>query len=237
MNYNIKKYVTSALIIIILFSILWYMQNDKAFISSIRGNILLFMNGSLQGYSSQKVLVILTLFFLLFMNVHAIKESPSYLTRKADRTKIFNDRFINIFFSSILFVTSYQIVNILFTFIFLGNEIMSTTNFYLITLLNAIALIFFYCWVGLLNKLIEDWSNSRNITVVTTFVVVVISYYLETAFWVPIKDMRVYEGLLSGEWDLTDVCFVYIRQLGLVIVFYILGKMIFYDKDFIIYEK
>lgn len=237
MKYKIKKYIILVLIVLLLFSILWYMQNDKFFISSLDDNILLIMNGSLQGYSSLRLLATLSLVFLLFMNMLAIKEESSYLTRKADRVKLFKDRIANIFCSSLLFVGSFLIVNIAFTFIFIGHDIMSDYNFYLITFLNGVAMVFFYWWIGLLDKIIEDWFHSKNIPIVITFILVALSYFIETPFWVPIKDMRIYEGLLSGVLDFTNVSFIYIRQLGLVVILYIIGKMIFYEKDFIFYEK
>ncbi|MGP7817836.1 WxPxxD family membrane protein [Niallia sp. 01092] len=236
MKYKLKKYVISVLIVLLFFSIIWYMQNDT-FISSSNDNILLIMNGSLQGYSSLRVLTILSLVFLLFMNILAIKEETSYLTRKSDRVKLFHGHIANIFFSSLLFVGSFLIVNVVFTFIFIGNDIMLDHNFYIITFLNGVAMVFLYWWIGILDKILEDWFHSKNIAIVITFILVALSYFIETPFWVPIEDIRIYEMLLSDVWDFTILSFIYIRQLGLAIILYIVGKIIFNEKDFIFYER
>ncbi|MBT2259803.1 WxPxxD family membrane protein [Priestia megaterium] len=232
-----KRYLTSVLVLLIMFSILWYMQNSIYISHPNDQHILLIMNGSLQGYNSLRVLAILSLIFLLFMNMLTVKESSSFFIRYKYRLRLFHNRAMNIFCSSIIFVTSFLIVNVVFSLVYIGHDVMLESHFYLITFLNGIAMVLFYFWIGLLTKVLEDWLHSKNISVVIAFIIVMLIYFIDLPFWVPFDDMRIYEAMLSGLWTLADILFIYARQFGIVIILYVVGKIIFSDKDFIFYEK
>ncbi|NER40500.1 WxPxxD family membrane protein [Bacillus megaterium NBRC 15308 = ATCC 14581] len=92
-----KRYLTSVLVLLIMFSILWYMQNSIYISHPNDQHILLIMNGSLQGYNSLRVLAIISLVFLLFMNMLTVKESASFFIRYKYRLRLFHNRTMNIF--------------------------------------------------------------------------------------------------------------------------------------------
>jgi hypothetical protein len=236
MNYNMNKSSLFVVIILFIFAFNWFMQNN-GYIGLINEDILIYMNGSLQGFSSLRSFVVYLLIYLLFMNLRTTKEETIFIIRSGGRKKLFNERTFSIFFSSILFATCFSLVNLLMTLLFIGNQRMILDNFYFITLLNWLGMVLFYWWIGMLEKTIEDKINSMNIAIIVTFILIALSYFIKMPLWLPIKDMHIYESVLTKRWSMLDVFLVYVRQFGLVIVFYLIGNLVFSEKDFIYHEK
>jgi len=89
-----------------------------------------------------------------------------------------------------------------------------------------------------LEKIIEDKIHSYVLGVIVTFILISSTYFLRDYLpWLPIKDIRLYEGLLTKTWDIYDALVVYLKQLGLLVAILILGHIIFKEKDIIFYEK
>ncbi|PAF36239.1 hypothetical protein CHH58_13390 [Terribacillus saccharophilus] len=235
MKFDFKRYTLSTIIVLVIFLFNWYMQNHNN-IYSQKEEILLMMNGSLQGFGSIRSIAIYTLMFLLFMNSIIPKERSTYIVR-SNRSKLFNQRIGNILLTSAIFSTCFHIVNLLLTVLFIDNSILAANDFYLITVLNWVLMTVFYFWIGICTKLIEDKLNSANIAVILTFIIIALSYFLDFSFWVPISDMRLYEILLLSDWTFVSVLILWLKQLGISLIFYLIGRPVFFEKDFILNEK
>jgi len=237
MSYNYKKVSLIVLVSLIFFSFFWYMQNN-IYLSHMNNQTLLNMNSSSQGFSSLRMFSLYyTMYFLLIVNIQVRNEEALFVVRQKNREKLFNKRTLQIFFTAGLFSLSFSVVNLLMTYIFVGNIHMIHDNFYRATLFNGMAVLLFYWSIGLLEKLIEDKFNSRNVAVLITFLLVASGFFIKSIPWVPIKDMVVYENLLTNTWNTLDLLKVYGRQFGLVIVLFLLGSIVFKEKDFLHHEK
>lgn len=243
MSCSYKKTITLIVLFSMFLIIFWYIQNST-FLNSksnyTSNHILLNLNGSVQGFVSLLAYAVYyALFYLLFMNMRLKKERPAFIVTHITRSKFYRLRTVSILASSGWFAFTISSVNLGLTYLFVGNKTLSDHQFYLIILLNGVAIMFFYGWIGLLEKAIEDYINSFNVAVLLTFVLIGLSYFFlkNLVLWLPIKDMRVSEALLTHEWNLVDVMFVFLRQMGFVVAIYLLGSTIFNKKDFIGNEK
>ncbi|MGE1164472.1 WxPxxD family membrane protein [Peribacillus simplex] len=236
MNYIHKNFGLFVVLFMGFFSFFWLMQNNIYLNDTTRHNILIYMNGSEQGFSSLRMISLFyTLCFLLLTNIQ-VKGKIQFIVRGKSRSKLFAERTFYIFCMAGLFSFSFCFVNLVLTYILIGNELMIEGNFYLITLFNWIAMTLFYFWIGIFGKVIEDKLNSAHMATAIVFILIGLSYFMDMIPWLPIKDMRIYEGLLTNYWDAWDLIIVYARQLGLAIAFYLLGNMIYIEKDFNNYE-
>lgn len=242
MSCSYKKTMTLVGLLGIFMILFWYMQNSTFLYSNsdyIVNHILLYMNGSIQGFASFRAYAVYyVLFYLLFMNMRLKKEMPPFIVSHENRSRFYALRTVSILVSSGWFAFTLSLVNLGLTYLAVGNSIMLSHHFYGVVLLNGIAIMLFYGWIGLLEKALEDYINSFNIAVLLTFVLVGLSYFFrEIVPWSPIKDMRVSEALLTHEWKFVDVFFVFFRELGFVVILYLLGSTIFIKKDFLGHEK
>ncbi|WKB37051.1 WxPxxD family membrane protein [Terrilactibacillus sp. S3-3] len=128
----------------LFFIFFWYMQNaGYIWVRPINRDILLAMNGSLQGFSSLRAFAVYyTLLFLLFSSMRMEKETPTSIILQKSRTDLYTKGSFNILVSALLFAFIFSIVNLGMSCLFIGNEKMITNHFYTITLLNSIGLIF-----------------------------------------------------------------------------------------------
>lgn len=220
------------------FILFWLMQNGK-FINLDNKVVLLYMNGSLQGFNSLRAYAVYyVVLFLLFMNMRLRKERSTYIVLFKNRTEFYVKRSLSVLVSACLFSFTISMTNVFLTYLFVGPQAMVKNEFFTISLLNGLSMAFFYSWIGLLGKSLEDKTHSYSISVITTFIAVGLSYFLADKIpWVPIKDMKIYEALLTNKWNSTDLLFVFIRQIGLVVTIFLLGLIIIKEKDFISNEK
>ena len=239
MNYSNKSlFIVSFLLLTLFLAFFWVMQNST-FINTVHKDVLVYMNSSWQGFNSQRAYAIYyTLLFLLFMNLGLRKEEPSFVVLHKSRTDFYVKRSVHILMSAFCFSLSISIINILLTIIFIEHSLLMKERFYLITFLNEISIFFFFSWIGILEKIIEDKIHSYVLGVIVTFILISSTYFLRDYLpWLPIKDIRLYEGFLTKTWDIYDALFVYLKQLGLLVAILILGHIIFKEKDIIFYEK
>lgn len=234
MSYNCKRTLILCLIFGVFLIFFWYIQNH-IFLSSKSKDILLDMNGSDQGFNSLRAYSIYyILFYLLFLNLRLNKETPSLIIAHHSRTQLFVRRTLSILISACLVGIELSIVNILLTLLFIPDKIISNPQFYLITLFNFLGITAFYWWIGLLCKGIEDLTSSFNIAVSITFILIGLCYFfIKSVPWLPIDDLRIYDSFLTRQWDIKDFLLILARQVGLVVVFYILGHIVYKEKDFI----
>lgn len=238
MSCNYKKTMVLVGILCAFLVFFWYVQNS-IYIRSKSDDILVDMNGSVQGFNSIRAYAVYyALFYLLFMNMRLIKEEAPFIVAHKSRSHLFFIRAASILESAGWFSLTISAVNLGLTYLFVDHETMADHHFYKATLLNGIALVLFYGWVGLLCKALEDRIHSFNIAVSATFILVALTYFfVKMVPWLPISDMRMYEGILVPEWDALEIMLVFARQLGLVIVFCLIGHVIFLEKDFIRHEN
>ncbi|QTL52611.1 WxPxxD family membrane protein [Priestia aryabhattai] len=239
MNYsNRRLFIVSFFLLSLFLAFFWVMQNST-FINTVQKDVLLYMNSSWQGFNSQRAYAVYyNLFFLLFMNIGLRKEEPSFVVLHKSRTDFYIRRSLSILISAFWFTFSISIINTLLTFIFIEHSLLMKESFYLITFLNGLTVFFFFSGIGLLEKVIEDKIRSYVLGVIITFILISSTYFLGDYLpWLPIKDIRLYEGFLTGTWTFYDALLVYLKQIGLVGAISILGHIIFKEKDFIFYEK
>lgn len=240
MSCNYKKTMVLVGLLGAFLVFFWYAQNH-IFIRSKPNNLLLDMNGSDEGFNSIKAYTLYyALFYLLFMNMRLIKEETPFIVARKSRSHLFFIRAASILESAGWFALTISAVNLGLTYLFVDHETMANHHFYKAKLLNGMALVLFYGWIGLLCKALEDRIHSFNIAVSVTYILVAFTFFsAEMMPWLPlpITDMRMYEGILIPQWNALEIMLVFARQLGLVIVFYLIGHVIFLKKDFIRHEN
>ncbi len=230
----------SIFVLILLFGFYWYMKNSVYIFNFIPADsVLQELNDGSQGFSSMRAYTLnYAFFFLLLMKVYTQSEKPHIVTRSKSRKSLYIKKLISVFNSAFLFSFIYSLINLTLTTFFYGFNILIESNFILILLFNLIILTLFYWWVGLIEQTLEDKGLSMNVSMIITFVIVALLYFLRRKdFWVPVNDLIVYDYLLKGIWGYTDLLLAYGRHIAIVCILIILGSLIYKEKDFITYEQ
>ncbi|MBB3908822.1 WxPxxD family membrane protein [Anoxybacillus rupiensis] len=241
------KIKRSIIIIMItfFFTVVWFLQSSNyRDIPALRSanlslyDVIIIMNNSAFGYSSmQAYTVFYTAPFLIFLNHLFLSENLATIIRGTNREKLYIRRVVKIIIAAFMFAFLHSGVNLLFTAIFFDYSLLKEMNFTSICLFNTVGLFLFYTSVGLIYELIKEISHSISISFFLTIALISGLFFFEklmmTQMWGPIKDLAIYNKMLEKEWTIVDLLYIYVRQIFVVIFFYLIGSFVYKRKDFI----
>lgn len=231
---NYRRVVIGFTVLISLYMFFWWVGNST-YIRMDDPKILLYMNGSSQmGYSSLLAYgTYYCLIYLAFLNFSISTESVIVLTR-TNRKKFIHKYIGYIFIISLLFALVITIVNVVMTTLFLGYKYLIQERFYIACMFSWVSLFFFYSIVGLVMKAMSDLTKSNLIGLVSSFFIVSIFYFVGRSFhnvWTPVKDLIMFEGVLSNVLSNLMIAIIYLKQLIIAIGLCIIVRIIFNEKD------
>jgi hypothetical protein len=228
-------YITCTLLFFIL---VWLGQNIN-YLSFPTFETLLLMNNSAFGYSSMMAhSLFYTIPYLLVLNILFPIEKYFTLYRWYKRELMYQSIFVGIIYTALLYSFLHTFVNLLFTYTFLGSNLISKTNFILICVMSLINLFLFYLSVGLFYRVLVDKTQSFALSIFMCFTLMGVLFfagklYLPVALWNPLKDLVVYSKLIEDSWNTSQLVFVFFRQIGLVVFLYLISSWIFLRRDFL----
>jgi hypothetical protein len=83
-------------------------------------------------------------------------------------------------------------------------------------------------------KAMSDLTKSNLIGLVSSFFIVSIFYFVGRSFhnvWTPVKDLIMFEGVLSNVLSNLMIAIIYLKQLIIAIGLCIIVRIIFNEKD------
>lgn len=238
MKFSIKK-IGVILILVFIYNYLWWHLNGTYLGRSIP-DILLYMNGSgMQGYNSiSSYCTYYCLIYLTLINIWIPKENVIFLTRMKKRIVFIRKRNMEIFICSAIFSGIIVLVNIVMTSGVLDYSYLVENNFYSACIFAYVGLLIFYWWVGLLFQIFIDISKKNVIAIVITVMTICLIYFFGKRYsllWTPVKDLNIYEMVISSRSNMLDLLIIYVKQIVIVTACYITSKIVFLEKD--IYEN
>ncbi|MFE8065316.1 WxPxxD family membrane protein [Priestia megaterium] len=224
--------------VILFFIVVWFSHN-RYYIRFSTLDSLLWMNNSASGYSSiQAYTLIYSIPFLIFLNHIFFPDSLVTIVRSTKRVMAYRKISMQIIIAAFLFSTLHMLVNLLFTSLFMDWDLLKETKFFFACFVNMIALTLFYTSIGIIYRYIYDLNPSSGIAIFLSYLAVGILFFIEKLFippgiWEPLKDLVVLPYFLEGKWMTSILTFVYLRQLVIITVCYLVGSSVFLRKDFI----
>ncbi|NRG38542.1 WxPxxD family membrane protein [Bacillus subtilis] len=225
------------LCLVIFLVTLWFNQNHT-YLGKNSIETLLYMNNSAFGYSS---IFAYTLFyivpFLMLLSNFFYPENLYNLIRAVKRQNYYKFKVIEIGSVSLLFSSIHTIINITCTHIFFSINLLEETHFLLISLLNMVSLVFFYISVGIMFRLTYDLCNSMALAIFIVYFILASLYFgvkllLPNGNWDPFEDLTIFTNMLNRDWSTLNLIIVYIRQVIIVFIFYLVGSSTFLNKDY-----
>lgn len=138
----------------LFFSVFWFTQNMEYLSFPKNRELVLIMNGSLYGYISIKSLCLMLVFpYLIFLLLFSKKEQIVALAREKNRLRFYHKILKDTVIATVLFVGLYLSINLLYSFIFLSNKLLTATHFYsgIFFLLLATCSLLFSYWFSFQN--------------------------------------------------------------------------------------
>lgn len=224
--------------LIIFFSIVWIGQNS-AYFENKTYETLLYINNGTFGYNS--IMAYSLLFpvpYLIFL-INFFHLDTSYrVVRFTKRQSFYKSIVVQILISSLIFSVIHTLINFVYTCFFINSTIIEDANFWLACLLNMMSIMFFYTVIGILFRMIYDRCNLISVSIFITYLIIgslysFVKLFLFDGMWTPLKDFTVFADILKKQSSFFYLFNVFVRQIFLVFIFYIVGSSTFLKKDYI----
>ncbi|MFC8151424.1 WxPxxD family membrane protein [Bacillus paralicheniformis] len=224
--------------LIIFFSIVWIGQNS-AYFENKTYETLLYINNGTFGYNS--IMAYSLLFpvpYLIFL-INFFHSDTSYrVVRFTKRQSFYKSIVVEVLISSLIFSAIHTLINFVYTCFFINSTILEDVNFWLACLLNMMSVMFFYTVIGILFRMIYDRCNLISVSIFITYLLIgslysFVKLFLFDGMWTPLKDFTVFADILKKQSSFFYLFNVFVRQIFLVFIFYIVGSSTFLKKDYI----
>lgn len=238
-----NRYFLLILSMVLFFSVFWFTQNLEYLKFPKNTELVLFMNGSLYGYASIKSLCLMLVFpYLIFLLLFSKKERIVSLVREKNRIQAHHKIVKNTIIATVLYVGIYLSVNLFFSFLFLGNKLLTATNFYSGILFYLLLLFLFYLTIGFLFRIIYDITASIGQALIFEAFAMCLFYLidwiiLEGLYWTPLHTLNFFDLWLQNGPMISEIPYVLIPNVATALILYLLSSNIFIKKDFYSYEK
>ena len=173
------KRLTSLLILILFFIIVWYMQG-RYLLSNPNLETLIYLNNSASGFNSLMAYAVLyTIPYLLFYRQWFQEESALEMTRYRTREKILKLTGMRMLAVTLIFVLAMLGVHFYMTNLFFEKSVLIEANFVVISMVNSLSLYFFYIIVGLSYVLINTKVRTKTIALFIVFLLFSVEFFAE----------------------------------------------------------
>lgn len=233
-----SRYFLLILSMFLFFSVFWFTQNLEYLRFPKNTELVLIMNGSLYGYISIKSLCLMLVFpYLIFLLLFSRKRQIVSLVREKNRLYAYHAIVKDTITATVLFVGLYLSVNLLYSLLFLRNELLVATHFYSGILFYFLLVFLFYLAIGFLFRIIFDFSNSTGQALIFGAFVMCIFYLidwiiLEGIYWTPLHDLNFFDIWLQNGPLISKIPFTLIPSAVVTLVLYLFSSNIFIKKDF-----
>ncbi|TYV45322.1 WxPxxD family membrane protein [Listeria monocytogenes] len=222
----------------LFFSVFWFTQNMDYLSFPKNRELVLIMNGSLYGYISIKSLCLMLVFpYLIFLLLFSKKEQIVALAREKNRLRFYHKILKDTVIATVLFVGLYLSVNLLYSFIFLSNKLLTATHFYSGIFFFFLLLVLFYLAIGFLFRIIYDLTTSTGQALIFGAFVICIVYLidwiiLEGIYWTPLHNLNFFDLWLQNGSISSDIPFILIPNAAVAFILYLISSNTFIKKDF-----
>ncbi|EMF9992562.1 WxPxxD family membrane protein, partial [Listeria monocytogenes] len=217
----------------IFFSVFWFTQNMEYLSFPKNRELVLIMNGSLYGYVSIKSLCLMLVFpYLIFLLLFSKKEQIVALAREKNRLRFYHTILKDTVIATVLFVGLYLSVNLLYSFIFLSNKLLTATHFYSGIFFYFLLLFLFYLAIGFLFRIIYDLTASTGQALIFGAFMICIFYLidwiiLEGIYWTPLHNLNFFDVWLQNGFMSSDIPFILIPNAAVAFILYLISSNIF----------
>lgn len=232
MSFRKKIYI---LILPIFFSFLWLYLNRNYLLDINKEGIqgLIYLTSSYAGYNflgSQGT--VYTLLYLLLLNEYLPNYNLQYLVRMK-RTSFLFYIYKRILCSSLLFVTIFVGVGTLFTTLFINQELLVSSGYYIGVIISFILLELYYFFTGTFFCLLDTFFFSKTKSLIIAFLLLVFLTYLPNFFniWMPINILVVFDLLFVDKLYVMNVLFEVIKIMLIIFFIWYVTLKVFKDKD------
>ncbi|UOE94412.1 WxPxxD family membrane protein [Alkalihalobacillus sp. LMS39] len=235
------------ILVLFIISVAWFTQNNSYILmyyndgySSVEGlrELFYYMNSSASGYSSiQNYSLVLLFPFLLVLQHFFKQQNISEILRFKYRGRVYLKELQYVFWAALIISLMHTLVNITGSFIFFNVELVIGTKMIEYSFLNALGLTLFYFFVGLIFCIIQHFIKSESVSMLATLLMIgglfFVSKMLIPNYWTPLRDLTIMTRLFEGETDILGIGWIYLKQIIIIVIFYLLGSISSGRRDFI----
>ena len=231
------KRLTSLLILILFFIIVWYMQG-RYLLSNPNLETLIYLNNSASGFNSLMAYAVLyTIPYLLFYRQWFQEESALEMTRYRTREKILKLTGMRMLAVTLIFVLAMLGVHFYMTNLFFEKSVLIEANFVVISMVNSLSLYFFYIIVGLSYVLINTKVRTKTIALFIVFLLFSVEFFAEKQLFSGKCRTLLTEISLFSQYYYQDISLIDLLLKGaflslVALVLYSITSLAYSRKDF-----
>ena len=231
------KRLTSLLILILFFIIVWYMQG-RYLLSNPNLETLIYLNNSASGFNSLMAYAVLyTIPYLLFYRQWFQEESALEMTRYRTREKILKLTGMRMLAVTLIFVLAMLGVHFYMTNLFFEKSVLIEANFVVISMVNSLSLYFFYIIVGLSYVLINTKVRTKTIALFIVFLLFSVEFFAENQLFSGKFRTLLTEISLFSQYYYQDISLIDLLLKGaflslVALVLYSITSLAYSRKDF-----
>ena len=231
------KRLTSLLILILFFIIVWYMQG-RYLLSNPNLETLIYLNNSASGFNSLMAYAVLyTIPYLLFYRQWFQEESALEMTRYRTREKILKLTGMRMLAVTLIFVLVMLGVHFYMTNLFFEKSVLIEANFVVISMVNSLSLYFFYIIVGLSYVLINTKVRTKTIALFIVFLLFSVEFFAEKQLFSGKFRTLLTEISLFSQYYYQDISLIDLLLKGaflslVALVLYSITSLAYSRKDF-----
>lgn len=231
------KRLTSLLILILFFIIVWYMQG-RYLLSNPNLETLIYLNNSASGFNSLMAYAVLyTIPYLLFYRQWFQEESALEMTRYRTREKILKLTWMRMLAVTLIFVLAMLGVHFYMTNLFFEKSVLIEANFVVISMVNSLSLYFFYIIVGLSYVLINTKVRTKTIALFIVFLLFSVEFFAEKQLFSGKFRTLLTEISLFSQYYYQDISLIDLLLKGaflslVALVLYSITSLAYSRKDF-----
>ena len=231
------KRLTSLLILILFFIIVWYMQG-RYLLSNPNLETLIYLNNSASCFNSLMAYAVLyTIPYLLFYRQWFQEESALEMTRYRTREKILKLTGMRMLAVTLIFVLAMLGVHFYMTNLFFEKSVLIEANFVVISMVNSLSLYFFYIIVGLSYVLINTKVRTKTIALFIVFLLFSVEFFAEKQLFSGKFRTLLTEISLFSQYYYQDISLIDLLLKGaflslVALVLYSITSLAYSRKDF-----
>ena len=134
------------------------------------------------------------------------------------------------------------VVNVGFTFLYFGYDVIQLGNFLMIAFVNAETLWLFYTIVGVIYLIMDIKFNKYNLSLMFVFFYFVLRYFIEKLFFggavrTIFTDISLFSTYYNGTTSIMNFQFSAIKLCIILFILFLVSSIFYSRKDFIGYEE